>query len=147
MEKSGRIWLVIGIVFLALILIAGGVVFYLYQFHVFKTLSVCVSEDNFEDTNVSCESDGGCWTFVENTTEYKESAEMQLPGLISNKIDEVFDYAVYCDTTCKFREIRGIEDMEEEIVCIEGEKEFLLKIRGKEALAIWSAMKEIEESN
>lgn len=133
MENSGQLKKVVKI-FLILILVFVGGIFYIYNFHVFETFRVCLSVP--QDTEFECSSNVDC-VFEENFDLGVEG----VPIFLSEKFQEVADSAVYCESTCKVREILGFDsetgDFEILDSCKSGEKEISLKIHGKEALEIW----------
>ena len=147
MNKRGKVWKVILIILAILVIVVGGVALYLYNFHVFKTIKVCVSEISSEDTNILCASEEFCLEEFRTGVGYEESQEQidGLPDFIEAKFEEVFSYAVFCENTCKLRDIRGL-DFEKEIICNEEEEEFSLEIRGKEGLKLLSYIKSQEEN-
>ena len=56
------------------------------------------------------------------------------PDILKEKIDEVFEKAVYCQTTCKVRKISELDKASIIESCQEGEQEVVLNIKGKDAL-------------
>jgi len=160
--------IVVGIMILLIAVLIG---FYLYQFHVFKTLRVCVKDES-SDLLIVCDSNEFCLDFVKGKAKnYSDEDLGNLPDFIKNKIrektnggtalkdifeqlenapdflskmiDEVMEEIIYCDSTCRDKEFYGSAPLGEGDVdsCQPGEKEFVLEIRGKEALALsgWMA--------
>ena len=109
MDKRGKkasALLIIGVIFLVLILLIAGVGIYFYKFHVFKTLRMCISEDS-QDSMVQCTSNDFCFEqIIQNIPELQENLE-KAPDFARDKINEVFESAVFCDKTCKIKQIRG----------------------------------------
>jgi hypothetical protein len=142
MKKRGGVLLVIGIIVLVLILLVAGVVIYLYNFHVFKTVRVCVGDG--QDMKYPCSE-------VQNCIDAYNSTEIDIsdaPEFLRVKLQEVLDEVVYCDVTCFVKDVRGIdvETMEVEYLdsCESGETEIALDIRGKEGLEILNYIKSRE---
>jgi hypothetical protein len=142
MKKKGGVLFVIGIILLAIILIAAGAAFYFYNYYVFKTFHICVTNE-INDTQIPCSSDDFC------IGEFRDGDEMPdldgFPPLIGEKVSEAFDLAIFCEESCKFRRIRGIgdgADIQSIDSCEPGDDEITLDIRGKEGLALLKFVKE-----
>ena len=62
------------------------------------------------------------------------------------KFQEIVDEAIYCNSTCFVREVRGVSYEMEKLGaldnCEDWEKEFVFDIRGKEAMEIYRYLKE-----
>ncbi len=137
--------MVIGIILLVIILIVAGAIFYFYNFYVFKTFHICVTNE-VNDTMIPCTSNDFC------TDTFRGSDEMpdldSFPPLIGEKVSEAFDLAIFCEESCKFRGIRGISD-DTDIQSIEscevGDDEITLEIRGKEGLALLKFLDENQD--
>jgi len=141
MKKSGKAKLVLGIIFIILLILVG-IGYYFYNFHVFKTLRVCVT-DEVTDSMIPCSSNKFCIEQVkQNSTDFEKLEE--LPDFIKNKIEEVLESAIYCEETCKLKKIRGLENLGEIESCEENGQEFLFEIRGKQGLEILKYLKQIE---
>lgn len=138
-------WLkVILIIFLVLVLLVAGIGIYVYYFHVFHTVRICISNE-VEDVGAPCNSDKECVDmFIENVPQMKQMIE-DSPKLMSDKFVEVLNEALFCETTCKFRNVYGdgfgstVGEFES---CKPGEKEVVQKIRGKESLELLKYVKE-----
>ena len=145
MKKRGGIWLIIGIIFLVLVLIVAGAAFYFYNSYVFKTIHICVTNE-VNDTQILCSSDDFCVDAFKNGDAMPDLSGF--PSLISEKVDEAFDLAIFCEERCKVRKIRGISD-DADIQSIEscevGDEEIALEIRGKEGLELLKFLKENED--
>ena len=142
MDKGGLVGKIVLIVVVVLIVIAG-VVFYFYNFHVFKVVRVCVGDAN--NIGIPCNVTQDCLDLVlENNLSDLDGA----PSFIEENFQNILDEAVYCDGTCFAKEIRGVDAESGELVmldsCEDGEKEFVMEIRGKEGLEIWDWMKSQE---
>lgn len=139
----GKILKTTGIIILVVILIAAGVGFYFYNFHVFKTLRLCITEDS-NDTKVSCSSDQECIDyFTENADELSQAIgnTEELLGFAQEKITEAVEATIFCEQTCKIKEIRGLEQIGDIKECFPSEKEIKIEIRGKEGLQIWGYLR------
>ena len=132
MKKLGRILLIAGVILIVLISGAG---IYLYNFHVFKTVRLCVGEAN--NLKVPCGVTSDC---IDLMTERIESELSDAPSFIQEKFEGVIEEVVYCDKSCFLKSIRGInlETGEFEMLdsCEAKEKEIIIEIRGKEGLEI-----------
>jgi len=136
----GKILNIILIIILILIILIAGTAAYFYYFHVFKTLTVCIS-DTAEDTQLPCTSDQECvQAFKENVPDIQVALNTG-PEFIQQKLEEVINQAIFCETTCKARQARGL-DFTEEITCTEDETPVTLKIRGKEGLELLQYIKQ-----
>ena len=145
MKKKGGVLLVIGIILLVIILVVAGGGFYFYNFYVFKTVRICVTNE-VNDTPIICSSDDFCIEKFRSSSELPDLSSF--PSLISDKIFEAFDVAVFCEETCKVRRIRGFgdgENIEEIESCSEGDEEIKLEIRGKEGVALLKFLEENED--
>ena len=137
MGKTGSIILIVLVSLILLGVIAGS---YFYNFFVFKTLRICVT-NNIEDSGFNCTTNEECYDYAKEDL----SIDPNLPDFIVSKIDEVFRIAVYCEGTCKMREVYG-DGTGDEIgsveSCKEGEEEIIIEIKGKEGLKILSFLKD-----
>ncbi|MBT3642514.1 hypothetical protein HN604_02645 [archaeon] len=153
MGKRGNIFAILGVIFLILILIAGGLSYYFYNYYTFKTIRVCVGgeiESNFTDFDerfsefenvLSCEVAQDCLDKIGNPE--KEILEGDYPPFLKGTFNEIIFEAVLCEDSCKVRNIRGL-DLESEDFNIEGleycedyETEILIEIGGREAFEVW----------
>ncbi len=167
-----RILKVVLIIFGILILLALIVGFYFYQFYVFKTLRVCVKQESSDlmigcQTNDFCydfiRGKAGNYSdedlaklpdFIKNKIKdsqnkaeaLKETFEQleSAPEFLSKNINEIVEEILYCDSTCRYKEFYGSAPLGEGDVdsCRIEEKEFVLKIHGKEALKLAGWAKE-----
>ena len=129
------------LIFGIIILLVLGVAFYFYNFYVFETLTICVS-NQAEDTPIPCSTDESCISqFLTNNAEIGESLE-DAPGFFKETANKVIEEAVFCEDTCKLKEIYG--DLGERQVesCSQGDKDFSIELRGKEALEAYRFVKE-----
>jgi hypothetical protein len=146
MQKKGLTVLVIVAIVLgglAVTVLGAGV--YLYNFHTFKTVRLCLGDP--EETDFACSMVQDCLDQAEELqTQYNIS---ELPKFARDKLDMIAEEAVYCDGTCKVKNIRGINletyELEELESCNEGEKEILMDIKGKEGIQIWKLVKDMED--
>ena len=141
MKKGGLIGLIILIVIVVVILVVSVAGIYFYNFHVFKTVRVCVGAAN--DTEVGCNVTQDCFDLAE-----KHGLTIDLgdaPNFVKENFQKVVDEAVYCDGTCFVKNVRGVsrETQELEMLesCEDGEVEFAVDIRGKEGLEVLEWMK------
>jgi hypothetical protein len=141
MEKKGSVLMVIGIVIIVLLLAAGIAAFYFYNYHVFKTVRVCVGEAR--DTGIFCNVAQDC---IDSAKEHDLVVELEdAPDFIKENLQIVVDEAVYCDGTCFVKNVRGVNPQTQELEmlesCEDGEVEFVVDIRGKEGLEVLEWMK------
>ena len=144
MKRKGSILLIVAIILGGLAIVAVGTGVYLYNFHVFKEIRLCLGGP--VDTNFSCSMVQDCLDRAEELqTEYNIS---ELPSFARKKLEMLSNEAVYCEGTCKIKEIRGINlqtyESEGLKFCASGEKEILIEIRGKEGLEIWNYVKSLK---
>jgi len=141
MEKKGLIGKIVLIVIIAILLIAGIAAIYFYNFHVFKTVRVCVGEAT--DTEAPCGAIGDCFILAEENDLTVDLGDA--PDFIVENFQKVLDEAIYCDETCFVKDVRGVnaETQELEMLesCNDGETEFAVDIRGKEGLEVLEWMK------
>jgi hypothetical protein len=127
---------------LAITVLGAGV--YFYNFHTFKEVRLCLGDPM--DTEFECSLMQDCLDKAEELqTEYNVS---ELPGFARERLEMLAEEAVYCEGTCKVKNIRGINlqtyEIEELESCNVGEKEILIEIKGKEGLQIWNYVKNLE---
>jgi len=143
MKRRGSVLVVIGIILLALVLVVGGVGFYLYNFYVFKTIRLCVGEG--EDTHGFCDNVGDCLDNISISNIDLDSA----PEFMKELSQNILDKSVYCNSTCFIRKVRGIDyetqKIEELDSCNVGEVEILIEIHGKEGLEILKYLGSLED--
>ena len=144
MKRKGSILLIIAIILGSLAIVAVGAGIYFYNFHVFKEIRLCLGDP--VDTNFSCSMVQDCLDKAEELqTEYNIS---ELPSFARKKLEILSNEAVYCEGTCKIKEIRGINlqtyESEEWKSWRVGEKEILIEIRGKEGIEIWNYVRNLE---
>lgn len=147
-DKRGLVgYVILGVIFVVLLvlIIVGS---YFYNFHVFKTLRVCVGDG--VDTEYVCADVQDCIDAADEAGIDIDSYNLDgAPEFIQEKFDEVLDEVVYCDVTCFVRDVRGVDAETQEIEMLEscevGESEIVVEIRGKEGLAIMRYMKSLEE--
>jgi len=107
MNKRGKALKIISIVFLILILLIIATAAYFYFFHVFYTFRICVS-NNIQDLKVPCADSQECIDSVLGNMSSDEKSQMQsIPEIAKEKIDQAFNSAVFCEQTCKVKEIYG----------------------------------------
>ena len=136
--------MIIAIVLGSLAVIAVGAGIYFYNFHVFKEVRLCLGDPT--DTGFECSMVQDCLDKAEELqTQYNIS---ELPKFAREKLKMLAEEAVYCEGTCKVKNIRGINletyELEELESCAPDESEVLMKIRGKEGIQIWNYVKDLE---
>jgi hypothetical protein len=141
MEKEGKFWKTLGYSYLITLLIMLVSAVYFYEFHVFKEFRSCVSNNKSleQETMYPCVSNEECFNAsMENMNTNLE----EMPGLIQEEITNVLREAIYCNETCKVKEIYG--DFVDKHVdeCLEGDTEFLLQLKGKQ---LWEMRDHIGE--
>ena len=141
MKKRGGLLLIIGIVILVLLIGIIGAGFYFYNVHVFKTVRVCIGDAI--NTTVPCGVTQDC-VDIDKIAELGIDLD-NIPDFVRDNFQKILDEVVYCDKSCFVKNIRGVnwETQELEMLdsCKDEEVEFLIEIRGKEALAIWKWMR------
>ena len=135
------------IIFAVIILIILCIGIYFYQFHVFKTMKICISNQE-QELNIACETNEECINMLMNPIgEIVPDENSGIPNFMKEKMIEVFYEAIYCDSTCKIREIYDPGFRYQELECQLGEKEIIYKIKGKELLKIRRFLKEDSGNN
>ena len=141
MKKLGGILLIVGIILIVLILGTG---FYLYNFHVFKTVRLCVSDA--KNMEISCRVTSDCTDLI---TEEIDNDFSDAPDFIQENFQKIIEEIVYCDGTCFMKNIRGmnLDTGEFEMLdsCKIEEKEIVIEIRGKDGLEIWKYLEGRED--
>jgi len=129
-----RVWVTLGVI--VLLLVVAGV--YFYNFHVFKTVRVCLGDK--VDTKVVCDVTQDCINLS-----VKENPGVDLsdaPDFIKENYQKIIDESISCDGTCFVRDVRGInketQDLEDLKSCEEGEIEVKMDIGAKEGLALYN---------
>ena len=130
MNKKGGILGTLGFIFLILILLILIAVFYFYNFYIFKGFRTCVSSQE-QDTNFSCTSNEECIEFVMN---YSNISQEEIPQIIQAENTKILNEAIYCNNTCRVREIYGEFTGNPVESCNFGDKEFLLQLKGKDII-------------
>ena len=145
MEKRGGVLLVIGIIISVLIVVLLVAGIYLYNFHVFKSVRVCVGDAT--DIVIPCEATKDC-TDMMGIGELDINLD-EAPDFVRDNFQKIFNEVVYCDNTCFVKNVRGVnlESMEMEMLesCDSDETEFVVEIRGKDAFEIWKWMESQRE--
>jgi len=135
---AGKIILIILGILFAIVILA---VIYFYNFYVFKEFKLCISDENIQDTKVSCIDNKYCINAVmSNITDLDRLNE--LPEFFKEKANDLFEKAIFCEQTCKFRQVKGEPFTEKVDNCKPNEQEILVKIRGKEGLQILKLIRE-----
>ena len=139
----GKVLKILGVVFLVVIILAIGTGIYFYNFHVFKTVRICVGEG--VDSGLFCGSGQDCLGRVEGEVDASLDGA---PDFVRENFEAVLGESIYCDETCFVREIRGLDYETGEVVwldsCESDETEFVVEIRGKEGIEIlkWMSARE-----
>ncbi|HDL02360.1 MAG TPA: hypothetical protein ENH20_00835 [Candidatus Pacearchaeota archaeon] len=129
MDKKGGVGVVILVILGVLLILGVGAGVYFYNYYVFKEVWVCVGDA--ENLMLPCEVVDDCL----DRFGYGDKLD-DVPGFMKNYGLDIINEAVFCNETCFVREVRGFDFESGEIgvldSCIDGEKEFVLEIRGKE---------------
>ena len=121
---------VLGIVFLVLIVGVVGAGVYFYEFHVFKTVTVCLGERRV--LNITCENEDDCLFILD---EGIGEGVKNSPDFVREKFDKIKEGIVGCDNFCTIRNVSIVglgEDSYGKESCYDGEDEYSVEIRGKE---------------
>lgn len=124
-------------IFMAFVLaIAAGAV-YLYDYHIFKEMRACITDD-FQDTGIICNSSNYCLDLFKNNMTNLSKNIYLMPDFLRIKTTEIFTSAVYCENTCKIKGIYGVgfNNTDNVQLCKEGEKEVIIQIHGKEYIQL-----------
>jgi len=149
-KKDGRKknWVFIfALIMLVTTLIVAGIGYYLYNFHTFKTLRLCVGDE--VDSGVFCSEVQSCFDAMGNPEQ--EILNGDYAPFIKEKFGELISEMVLCTETCKIRDVRGIDlesgEISVEIVefCEDYETEILVEIGGKEAVEVWQFLQRNKE--
>ena len=79
MKKQGGLLKIFGIVFVVFIIILLGVGIYFYNFHVFKSVRICVGDAN--DVGALCTSDSDCLEFFGGL----DASSIDAPSFVQEK--------------------------------------------------------------
>jgi len=142
MKRRGGILLAVGIaiaILIGILLVAG---IYFYNFYVFKTVRICVSDAT--DTLMPCGVTQDC---IDMGKEFGFEIDLSdAPDFIQDNFREIIDEIIYCDGTCFVKNVRGFDYETQGIEMLEscegGEVEFVIEIRGKEGWEIWKWIRE-----
>jgi hypothetical protein len=134
-----RVWKIILIIFLVLLLILAGVVIYFYKFHTYYTVRLCLSEDG-KDLKIPCDSNKECLNLIKNSDDFNRE---NFPEVFEEEVEEIMNKMVYCEETCRIREIygEGVNNEGHVDECREGEEEFECEINGEKGIELWKATK------
>ncbi len=137
MEKKGDFLMVFLFILLLVSIAAFLTIYYFYEVKVYEEIRICVG-GQINDTKIPCQNDSECRGFLKKSGELPDFSSA--PSLIKDGFDKIFEEAVFCEETCKFKSVRGydLKTFENRGLksCSKGEKEFLFQIRGKDALEI-----------
>jgi hypothetical protein len=142
-KKRGGLLKILLIIFVVLILILAGVFFYVYNFYSFKTIRVCIV-NNETDTHKACQTQQDCMDFLYANQPNLKTQMESVPSFAQEKIQEIFAKAVICEGTCKIKKVRGMGSVNGQIgvdSCVSGEEEIKMEIHGKEAIQFLSYAK------
>ena len=117
----GKLLSFFGIVFILIVLVLVGAGVYFYNFHVFKTLRICVADESI-DSNFSCSTQDDC-------------------------LKEASREIIVCEQTCKVKKMYTNfyeEGSKEFDSCAEGEKEISMELHGKEGLKLFGYFKNLK---
>lgn len=135
MNKTLKVLLII---FLVILVLVAALAIYLYYFQVFKTIRFCLSQES-DIIPIPCQTNQQCLDLLNSQTSIDKTLE-QAPDFIKSSVHEITSSLVYCYKTCRMKKIRT--NLEQELnSCLSQEKEFAIKIRGKEAIQILLFMK------
>ncbi|MEK6936415.1 MAG: hypothetical protein AABW67_06525 [Nanoarchaeota archaeon] len=145
MENKRAVIGIIILVILGILVVAGtSTAVYFYNFHVFKEFKLCISDKKIQDTKLPCSTNEFCINSLKsNITELEQLKN--LPDFLKEKSDELFEKAIFCEQTCKFRQIKGEPFTEKIENCNANEQEISVQIKGKEGLEILRFMKENQD--
>jgi hypothetical protein len=143
MKKAVKIFL---LVFLIIIIVITLTCIYFYYFHVFKTLKICIS-NNKTDLLIPCIDKQQCKDLLLNSDPSIKKSMDEVPTIMKQKIEESFDQSIICEGTCKIKEVKNTLGSYGQELCLQGEKEIALNIRGKEAIDILLFIKSHPELN
>ena len=142
----GKLLSFFGIVFILIVLVLVGAGVYFYNFHVFKTLRICVADEAI-DSNFSCSTQDDC---LKEASLLKESDEFkELPDFIKDKFEEASREIIVCEQTCKVKKMYTNfyeEGSKEFDSCAEGEKEISVELHGKEGLKLFGYFKNLKDN-
>ena len=134
-DKRGLVKIIL-IIFVVFLLILVGVAFYLYNFYVFKTVRVCIV-NNVSNSNKTCQTQADCMNYIYEKQPGLKTQIESSPSFAQEKIRLIFSKAIFCEGTCKIKQIRGMNNLNGEMgvdSCLPGEEEIKVEIRGKEAI-------------
>lgn len=127
-------------ILIALVVIAG-LIFYFYNFYVFKEFSGCITNET-QRLPSECQTNNDCVNFL--LKEYRNQTS-QIPEVIRERWISIIKNATYCEnSTCYMKKITGAgfngkETISEE-ECNSGER-FIIKLYGKDVIRIIPELK------
>lgn len=126
-----KFFIVFVVIFVLIILLAGA---YLYYFHVFKSVRICLGEEI--KSEFQCDDNSFCEDLLMKSVGL-DFEEMELPDFFRAQIDKLISENARCDDVCYFRNIKvGFMGYEIE-QCDSMEKENLIELRGRELIDIY----------
>ena len=137
MNKKGGILELLGFIFIILILLVLIAVFYFYNFYIFKEFRTCVSSQE-QDTFFPCTSNEEC---IELAMNYSNISQEEIPQILQAEKTKILNEAIYCNNTCRVREIYGDFTGSPVESCNFGDKEFLLQLKGEEIIKMIDYLK------
>lgn len=97
---------------------------------------------NAKDTMIICSSDKYCVDKINDEIPEIKNLYKINSVIIQQEIEKIFGEIAYCESTCRVREVRGLEEKGGIDSCSADEKEFVFEITGKEGLEVLKNLKE-----
>lgn len=136
-----KIILIIFAILIGLVIVAAV---YLYFFHTFYTIRVCIAADS-TDIKLPCTSNQECLTTFTNVSEIKTMMETS-PDFMKLLIQQVLNKSIFCENTCKMRRAYGdgLNGVHVDS-CQSGEQEVVYRIKGKDIVNSYSYIKNMKK--
>ena len=98
--KKASVIAIVGIIAGILILAGAGTGYYLYEYHTFKTLRFCISQDMNESLAVpyNCDNNGDCVEFMKNKMQEQldKNEIKEIPLFLEEKLNMLLEKSAYC---------------------------------------------------
>ena len=126
------------IILVIVVLVVAGAGIYLYNYYTFKTVRMCISDQNPMDTKLNCTSTQFCIDKAKDSGMMdKMTGITDFPDFINVKVQALFENVFVCDTTCRIKSVcsnvaqlgKICQDVN---ACQFGEKEIKVDLHGKE---------------
>jgi hypothetical protein len=91
--RLGKILIILGIIFIVIFIAFAGVGYYLYNYHVFNTIRICIPEAS-QELLLECSNDRECFAIFQGDQEQLEKSVSGFPAEIRGQIKNLINQAI-----------------------------------------------------